>query len=175
MTQLPREHIELRTGDVGMLPNRPICGSSDAPLRRYIAIARSLNRAGYEVMNSDRCVFAKHVSAKHAPQLFIAHGKLAESAILIHVCDISYVGHSRDRANFESCVNFFLRGELDDLQAGKPWILAALRFNCSRVDASRFLRMDFADKYLNFMRMNLRAITKCCRHGELFRNDSNVT
>ena len=59
-----------------MLLNRPLYGSIDAPLRWYITIARALKNAGYEVFNSDRCVFAKHVSASPALHSFVMHGKL---------------------------------------------------------------------------------------------------
>ena len=94
-----------------MLLNRPLYGSADAPLRWYITIARALKKAGYSVLNSDRCVFTNHVSANPSRRSFVTHGKLIEDAILIHADDIIFAGHFRERKNFESCVDFFLHGE----------------------------------------------------------------
>ena len=101
-----REHLKLPPGKIGMLLNRPLYGSTDAPLRWYITIARALKKEGYEVMNSDRCVFTKHVKANSPSHSFVVHGNIAEAVILIHVDDIIYVGNPRDRPNFESRINF---------------------------------------------------------------------
>ena len=99
-----------------MLLNRPLYGSDDDPLCWYIAIARALKKAGYEVLNSGRCVFAKYVKAAPSFHSFAVHGEIIEAAILIHVDDIIFVGHSRDRRNFEPCINFFLHGEMGGIE-----------------------------------------------------------
>ena len=89
-----------------MLLNRPLYGSTDTPLRWYITIARALKKDGYSVLNSDRCVFAKHVTDNSAEHAFATHGKLIEAAILIRADDIIFAGHSRGRKNFVSCIIF---------------------------------------------------------------------
>ena len=128
-TESFREHLELFPDKIGMLTNRPLYGSTDAPLRWYITIARALKKAGYEVMNSDRCVFTKHVNAKSSTHSFAMHGKMVEAVILIHVDDIIYVGRPRERANFESRINFFLRGDIEELRIGTPLAFCGIEAN----------------------------------------------
>ena len=102
---------------IGTLSNRPLYGSAGAPLRWYITIARALEKAWYSVLNSDRCVFANHIIANPTSHSLVTHGKLIGAAILTHADDIISAGHFRERKNFESCVNFFLHGEMGELTA----------------------------------------------------------
>ena len=53
-----RGNLNAETGEIGMLLNRPLREGADAHLRWHIAISRALRKAGYEVLNSDRCLFA---------------------------------------------------------------------------------------------------------------------
>ena len=96
-----QENLVTRNEKIGMLLNRPLYGSTDAPLRWYITIARALKKAGYSVLNSDRCVFAKHVNANPSGHSFAMRVKLIEAAILIRAEDIIIsAGHSRERGGF---------------------------------------------------------------------------
>ena len=124
----PHEHLNPKTGEIGILLNRPLYGSADAPLRWYIAIDRALKKAGYEVLNIDRCVFAKYASAISPCHSFAMRVKLIEAAISIRADDIIFVGHSRERKNFESRVSFLfsLHGEMEELMAVAPLVFCGI-------------------------------------------------
>lgn len=83
--------------------NRPLYGSTDAPLRWYVTLASRLRKYKYHPHRTDLCFFSRRDSES---------GKIS-ALILIHVDDIVMTGTPMEMKKFVAFLDTFAHGTID--------------------------------------------------------------